>query len=84
MTEYERDLTALEEKIKAGKEGPVIIVSSPVAAYWSDDGEAISWFGVDMEKMAADEKQRMLADFVRDYGYTECFGNARYVVYRKR
>lgn len=83
MTEYERDLTALEEKIKAGKEGPVIIVSSPVAAYWSDDGEAINWFGVDMEKMAADEKQRMLADLVRDYGYTECFGNARYVVYRK-
>lgn len=83
MTEYERDLSALEEKIKAGKEGPVIVVSSPVAAYWSDDGEAISWFGVDMEKMAEDEKQRMLADFVRDYGYTECFGNARYVVYRK-
>lgn len=83
MTEYERDLAALEEKIKAGGEAPVIIVSSSVAAYWSDDGEAISWFGVDMEKMAKDEKQRMLADFVRDYGYAECFGNARYVVYRK-
>lgn len=82
MTEYERDLAALDAEIKAGGEAPVIIVSSSVAAYWSDDGEAISWFGVDMEKMAKDEKLGMLADFVRGHGYTECFGNARYVVYR--
>lgn len=84
MAEYERDLTALETEIEAGKKAPVIIVSSAVAAYWSDDGEAISWFGVDMEKMAEDEKLRILGEWVRDYGYTECFGNARYVVYWKR
>lgn len=83
MTEYERDLAALKAEIKAGGEAPVIIVSSSVAAYWSEDGEAISWFGVDMEKMAGDEKLRRLGEFVRDYGYTECFGNARYVVYMK-
>lgn len=81
MTEYERDLAALEAEIAAGGELPVIIVSSAVAAYWSDDGEAISWFGVDMKKMQLDEKQRILGDWVRDYGYTERFGNARYVVY---
>lgn len=84
MTEYERDLTALKEKIKAGEEAPIIMVSPSVAAYWSDDGEAINWFGVDMEKMAKDEKLRILGEWVRDYGYTECFGNARYVVYWKR
>ncbi len=83
MAEYTRDMAAVESDIKAGKEPPVIIVSSAVAAYWSDDGQAINWFGVDAEKMAADEKQQILWDFVRDYGYTERFGNARYVVYTK-
>lgn len=83
MAEYTRDLAAVESENKAGKELPVIIVSSGVAAYWSDDGEAINWFGVDVEKMAMDEKQRILGAFVRDHGYTEVFGNARYVVYRK-
>lgn len=83
MTEYERDLAALETGINGGKEPPVIIVSSSVAAYWSDDGEAINWFGVDVEKMAVDEKQRILGEWVRDYGYTEQFGNAGYVVYGK-
>lgn len=83
MAEYTRDLAALETEIAAGGELPVIIVSSAVAAYWSDDGEAINWFGVDVEKMAQDEKQRILGEWIRDYGYTEVFGNARYVVYMR-
>lgn len=82
MAEYKRDLVALEDRIAAGGESPVIIVSTPVAAYLSDDGEAIVWFGVDMEVMAADEKLRLLAELMQKYGYTEVFGNARYVVYR--
>lgn len=82
MTEYKRDLAALENRIAAGEEPPVIILSTPVAAYLSDDGEAIVWFGVDMEAMAADEKLQMLAGLMREYGYAEVFGNARYVVYR--
>ena len=81
MTEYTRDLAELAAESRAGKELPVIIVSSAVAAYWSDDGEAINWFGVDMEEMAKDEKQRILGEWIRNYGYTEVFGNARYVVY---
>lgn len=83
MTEYTRDLAEVETESRTGKELPVIIVSSAVAAYWSDDGEAINWFGVDMEEMAKDEKQRILGDWIRDYGYMEVFGNARYVVYVK-
>lgn len=83
MTEYTRDLAEVEAESRAGKELPVIIVSSAAAAYWSDDGEAIGWFGVDMEKMAKDEKQRILGEWIRNYGYTEVFGNARYVVYVK-
>lgn len=81
MEEYRRDLEALAESIAAGAEPPVIVVSSPVAAYLSDDGEAIGWFGVDMEAMAADEKLRILAKWLGDYGYTEQYGDARYVVY---
>lgn len=83
MAEYTRDMEALETAMKAGEEPPVIIVSSGIAAYWSDDGEAINWFGVDMEKMAGDEKLRILWGFVSSHGYAECFGNARYVVYMK-
>lgn len=83
MAEYERDLAALRAAGEAGGELPVIIVSSAVAAYLSDDGEAIGWFGVDTEKMAADEKLRILVEWIEEYGYTERFGNARYVVYQQ-
>lgn len=81
MAEYRRDLAALAERIAAGEEPPVIVVSSPAAAYLSDDGEAIAWFGVDMEAMAGDEKLRILAEWINTFGYTERYGDARYVVY---
>lgn len=81
MTEYRRDLSAVEDGIQAGEEPPVIILSAGIAAYLSDDGEAINWFGVDMDAMAADEKLQILSEMMREYGYVECFGNARYVVY---
>ena len=81
MMECRRDLSAVVDEIRAGEEPPVIILSAAVAAYLSDDGEAINWFGVDMEAMAADEKLQMLSEMMREYGYAESFGNARYVVY---
>ena len=81
MVEYQRDMEALEAETEAGKELPVVIVSTPVAAYLSDDGEAIVWFGVDMEAYTADEKLQVLGNFLREHGYVECFGNAGYVVY---
>lgn len=81
MAEYRRDLEALMHEIEAGGKLPLIIVSAPVAAYWSGDVEAMDWFGVDVEAMKADEKLRILGDWITNYGYTQCFGNARYVVY---
>lgn len=81
MTEYRRDLSAVEDRIQAGEEPPVIILSAATAAYLSDDGEAINWFGVDTEAMAADEKLKILSEMMWEYGYAECFGNARYVIY---
>lgn len=82
MEEYVRDMEAVEAENTAGKELPIVMVSTPVAAYLSDDGEAIVWFGVDMEAYAADEKLQILGNFLREHGYAECFGNAEYVVYR--
>lgn len=81
MAEYRRDMSELTERVAAGETPPIIAVSSSVAAYLSDDGEAIAWFGVDMEAMAADQKLQILAEWLRDYGYTEQYGDARYVVY---
>lgn len=81
MTEYRRDLTALEEKIAAGEAPPIIVVTPPVAAYLNDDGEAMEWFGVDMEAMAADEKLQILVKWIGAYGYVEQYEDARYVVY---
>lgn len=81
MEEYLRDMEAVAAENRAGKELPVVIVSTPVAAYLSDDGEAIAWFGVDMEACAANEKLQILGEFLGEHGYTECFGNAGYVVY---
>lgn len=81
MEEYLRDMKAVETEHAAGTGLPIVIVSTPVAAYLSDDGEAISWFGVDMEVCAADEKLQVLGIFLRERGYTERFGNAKYVVY---
>lgn len=84
MEEYRRDMEAVEAERKEGEELPIVIVSTPVAAYLSDDGEAIVWFGVDMEVCAADEKLQILGAFLGEHGYTECFGNAEYVVYRAK
>lgn len=82
MEEYLRDMEAVETRYEKGKELPIVIVTTPVAAYLSDDGEAIVWFGVDMEACAADEKLQILGAFLGEHGYVECFGNAGYVVYR--
>lgn len=81
MEEYLRDMESVEAAHERGKNLPVIIVSAPTAAYLSDDGEAIAWFGVDMEACAADEKLQILRTFLEKYSYAECFGNAGYVVY---
>ena len=74
MVEYERDLAQLNEP-------PVIIVASPVAAYLGEDADGMNWFGVEQEKMDADEKLQILKGYMEENGYQERFGNGRYVVY---
>lgn len=81
MVEFERDLAEIRSGIMAGEEMPAIILASPVAAYLSEDADAMNWFGVDREKMNEDEKLQKLRAFMEEYDYAESFGNARYVVY---
>ena len=82
MVEYERDMARIETNMKQGNdETPVIILTSPVAAYLSEDADGMNWFGVDRETMDQDEKLQMLGDFMERYGYREAFCNARYAVY---
>jgi len=81
MVEFERDMGETARRIETGQPSPVIILSSPVAAYLSGDAEAMEWFGVDQEKMDGDEKLQRLGEFMEEYGYGKRFGNARYTVY---
>ena len=81
MAEFERDMTAVEQHMEAGGKAPVIILASSVAAYLSEDADAMNWFGVEQEKLDADEKLKQIGAFMREFGYAEKFGNARYVVY---
>lgn len=84
MVEYERDMAQLEAVMQQeGSDGaPVIILASYVAAYLSEDADAMNWFGTDREALDSDEKLQMLDTFMRQYGYQEQFCNARYAVYR--
>ncbi|MBD5458330.1 MAG: acyltransferase [Lachnospiraceae bacterium] len=90
LVRFEQDMEKVEQKLtqdteQAGMEGlqnrPVVIVSSAIAAYRGEDAEAYQWFGVDTEKLDADEKLAVLLQFLDDHGYEETFCNMRYAVY---
>lgn len=83
MAEFERDMALVEQRMEAGGEAPVFVLAAQAAAYLSEDADAMNWFGVDQEKMDADEKLRQIGAFMQEYGYVEKFGNARYVVYMR-
>lgn len=74
MVEYERDMAQLTEP-------PVIIVSSPIAAYLNEDADGMNWFRVDKDALDADGKLQMLANYMSKHTYRETFANGRYVVY---
>lgn len=81
MVEFDRDMAQVEHRIEAGEESPIVILSSPVAAYLSEDADAMNWFSVNQEKMREDEKLAKLGMFMQEYEYAESFCNARYAVY---
>jgi len=80
--QFMQDMEKLERKMAAGSENrPVVITSSAVAAYRSEDAEAYKWFGVDPKKYDRDEKLAALSEFLDKYEYEETFCNMRYAVY---
>ena len=74
MAEYQRDMESIISD-------PVVITASPIAAYLAEDADGMNWFGVDKEKLDADEKLQILAIYMKEHSYKEVFGNGRYVVY---
>lgn len=74
MVEFERDMGLIAMP-------PVVIVASPIAAYLGEDADGMNWFGVNQEKLDADEKLQIIAEYMQEYSYREVFGNGRYVVY---
>ena len=74
MEEYERDMAQMTSP-------PVIIISSPIAAYLNEDADGMNWFGTNREALDADEKLQILADYMEEHSYRETFANGRYVVY---
>lgn len=83
MAEFTADMTEVTEQMEEDMEQnrPVVIVAAGIAAYLSEDAEAYSWFGVEPEVYATDEKLAVLSAFLEQYQYEETFSNMRYVVY---
>lgn len=81
LVQFTQDMEKVEQNMAGSQERPVVIVSSAIAAYRGEDAEAYKWFGVDTEKLDADEKLAVLLQFLEDHGYEETFCNMRYAVY---
>ncbi|MBO5210048.1 MAG: hypothetical protein J6B68_12035 [Lachnospiraceae bacterium] len=79
MVQFEEDMAEVEQNIEENR--PVVIVSSAIAAYKSEDAEAYEWFGVEEEVYDADEKIALLLEFLEENDYEETFCNMRYAVY---
>lgn len=62
-------------------EEPVIILTSPIAAYVGEDADGMNWFGTDREALDQDEKLQKIISFMKKYAYEETFCNGRYAVY---
>lgn len=79
LSQFEQDMESVKQHMD--EERPVVILSSGVAAYYTEDAEVYEEFGVNPEKYGADKKMEILLQFLTDYGYKETFVNKRYVVY---
>lgn len=79
LMQFQEDMENAENRID--EERPVVIVASWIAAYYSEDAKALEWFGVDSEKYDADEKLKIVRQFLTENEYEETFANMRYVVY---
>ena len=79
IVQFEEDIKTVINHMN--EERPIVIVSSGIAAYYTEDAEAYRWFDVNPEEYGADRKMEMLRQFLTEYDYAETFSNMRYVVY---
>lgn len=81
MQEFERDMEEVKQSAVQGGGFPVVFLAAADAAYLSGDAEAMSWLGVDQEKLSQDQKLEELHEFLEENQYEEVFCNAAYAVY---
>ena len=79
LQRFEQDMEVVRTNMETNR--PIVIVSSGIAAYRSEDAEAYEWFGVDEKAYHADEKLALLLQFLDDYNYEETFCNMKYAIY---
>lgn len=79
--EWDRDLLQVSGEIASGLIPPVIITSTQVAAWESQNEEAIAFWGINEEKFANDKKLSDLIHFIHQYEYEQVFCNDGYSVY---
>lgn len=79
---YEAMKREIEEILANAEQKPVLLVSTKVSAWLSEDLQAMSGLGVDTERYNSDEKLQLIRRLVEEKGYQETFVNAKYVVYQ--
>ena len=81
--EFRQDMERMREAVASGeKDAPVIVVSSKVAAFWDDDGEAMNALQVPVDLYRDDTKMEAIASYMKDAQYTQTFCNSAYAVYQ--
>lgn len=82
LSQLQEELQELSDSYKENRqERPLVILSSPLAAYLSGEEEIIAWWGVDVESCEKDEKLKAIENYIRLGDYQTVFGNEAFAVY---
>lgn len=69
-------------EIAAGADKPLIIVTSQIGAYLTEDDKGMNLLGTDREKLAADKKLAAIADYIEENGYLNTYDSEAYCVFQ--
>lgn len=81
LTAGSREAQTTEAQAEWEKKKPLVIVTTPIAAYIAEDVKGMEWCGTDVEACRADEKLQVLQSYLTDNQYEEVFSNDSYVIY---
>lgn len=82
--EWTRDLGEIRKEVLSGMPAPFIVTSIQTAAWIGQSDEAISFFGIDVDKFGSDRKLADLTRFIEECGYMQIYCNDGYSVYYVR